>query len=87
MYIIFTFSSGGAVQHQKIDTYREREKKWREQAANLSPGAERDACLTLAQGYANLITILERLETREVAPKRQGLRLHAGLEAAHAAGR
>jgi hypothetical protein len=43
-------------------TYRERERQWQEQAAELPPGRDRDACLALAGGYRNLIAILERLE-------------------------
>ena len=35
-------------------TYRERAKKWREEAETLPPGKERDACMVLAEGYANL---------------------------------
>jgi hypothetical protein len=42
-------------------TYKERERQWRSQAATLSPGPERDACLALADGYANLTAILERM--------------------------
>jgi hypothetical protein len=43
-------------------TYRERERQWRECAAKLPPGPEQDACIALAEGYANLVTILERLD-------------------------
>jgi hypothetical protein len=43
-------------------TYREREKRWREEANSKPNGAERDACLSLANGYANLISIIERIE-------------------------
>ena len=46
------------------NTYQEREQQWRDQAATLSPGPERDACLALADGYANLAAILERLNPR-----------------------
>jgi hypothetical protein len=42
-------------------TYRVRERQWREAAADLSPGPERDACIALAEGYANLVAILGRL--------------------------
>jgi hypothetical protein len=42
--------------------YREREKRWREEANSKPDGAERDACLSLANGYANLISIIERIE-------------------------
>ena len=49
-------------------TYREREKRWREQAAELPPGPDRDGCLALASGYGALIAILDRLD----APPDQG---------------
>ena len=42
--------------------YRERERRWREEANSKPDGAERDACLSLANGYANLISIIERIE-------------------------
>jgi hypothetical protein len=48
--------------HSKATTYQERERRWREFASRLLPGADRDACLTLAEGYANLLAILERLD-------------------------
>jgi hypothetical protein len=44
-------------------TYQERERHWRDEAETLSPGPERDACLALADGYTNLIAILERMNT------------------------
>jgi hypothetical protein len=44
-----------------VAIYREREKQWRESAADLSPGPERDACIALAERYAKLVAILERL--------------------------
>ena len=42
------------------NTYRAREAQWREQAAYLAPGREQQVCLTLAEGYAELITLLGR---------------------------
>jgi hypothetical protein len=41
-------------------TYRERAKKWREEAETLPPGKERDACIGLAEGYANLAALIEK---------------------------
>jgi hypothetical protein len=46
-------------------TYRDKEQSWREKADNLSPGAERDACMKLADGYAALLLLLERLDKDE----------------------
>ncbi len=43
-------------------TYVDRERSWRDQAARLPAGSERDACNVLADGYAHLIRLLERLE-------------------------
>ena len=41
-------------------TYRERAKKWREEAETLPPGKERDACMGLAEGYANLAALIQK---------------------------
>jgi hypothetical protein len=40
--------------------YRERAEKWREEAEALPPGKERDACIGLAEGYANLAALIEK---------------------------
>jgi hypothetical protein len=42
------------------ETYREREAQWRERAAYRAPCREQAVCLALAEGYADLITLLER---------------------------
>jgi len=39
--------------------YRARALKWRAEAEALPPGEERDACLVLADGYANLASLIE----------------------------
>jgi hypothetical protein len=44
---------------------REREAKWRDQAAHWPPGREQQVCLAVAKGYADLITLLGRLAFRE----------------------
>jgi hypothetical protein len=41
--------------------YRERERSWRDKAANLPPGADRDHFTALADGYARIIRLLQRL--------------------------
>jgi hypothetical protein len=41
------------------ETYRTRSRQWREKAEALPPGAERDSCLVLAEGYANLAKVIE----------------------------
>jgi hypothetical protein len=50
----------GAMAYLNAKTYREREAQWREQAAYLPPGREQAVCLALAEGYADLITLLGR---------------------------
>lgn len=47
----------------KLATYQEREREWRERAATLEPGAERDACIALADGYRDLVSLIERVES------------------------
>jgi hypothetical protein len=42
------------------ETYRDRAEKWRKEAEALSPGAERDACMKLADGYATLAALIEK---------------------------
>jgi hypothetical protein len=39
--------------------YRERAEKWRKEAEALPPGKEREACVVLAEGYANLAALIE----------------------------
>jgi hypothetical protein len=48
--------------HMDTATFREREKRWRKEANSKPDGAERDACLSLANGYASLVSIIERIE-------------------------
>ena len=38
--------------------YRERAEQWREAAAGLPPGKERDACLALSEGYERLAELI-----------------------------
>lgn len=42
-----------------VETYRARERKWRQQAEKALSAKERDACLLIADGYANLIAAIE----------------------------
>jgi hypothetical protein len=42
------------------ETYRERSRRWREQADALPPGKERDAYVVLAEGYAGLAELIEK---------------------------
>jgi hypothetical protein len=45
-----------------IGAFRERERRWRLEAECLSPGAERNACISLADGYAYVIDLIEKSE-------------------------
>jgi hypothetical protein len=47
--------------YMQVEKYRERELHWREEAKSKPDGAERDACIALADGYAHLISLIERL--------------------------
>jgi hypothetical protein len=40
--------------------YRERAEKWRKEAEALPPGNERDECVVLSEGYANLAALIEK---------------------------
>jgi hypothetical protein len=39
--------------------YRERAKQWRDKAAGLPEGPERDACVTVAEGYERLAEAID----------------------------
>jgi hypothetical protein len=39
--------------------YRERARQWRDSAAALPPGDTRNAHITLAEGYENLVRLIE----------------------------
>ena len=41
------------------EQYKECAKKWRDKAASLPEGRERDTCVTLAEGYEELAEIIE----------------------------
>jgi hypothetical protein len=41
------------------ETYRERARKWQEEADALPAGKEKDACLVLANGYGDLVRLIE----------------------------
>ena len=42
------------------DAYRVRERQWRKAATALPLGEEREACLSLAEGYARLVRLIEQ---------------------------
>jgi hypothetical protein len=47
------------------ERYRERAKQWRDRAAGLAEGPERDACVVIAEGYENLAEAIDaRTPTR-----------------------
>jgi hypothetical protein len=48
--------------YMEAEKYRERERRWREEAKSRPDGAESDACVALADGYAHLVELIERLD-------------------------
>ena len=47
--------------------YRKRAAQWREHAAQMPAGADRDASLELAEGYARLVELIERANAQVAA--------------------
>ena len=41
------------------ERYRERAKEWRDRAASLPEGHERDVYVVIAEGYEKLVAIIE----------------------------
>ena len=65
-------SSAGDVRKQRFlmpdswdsERYKQRAKEWRDRAASLPEGRERDACVTIAEGYEKLVEIIEAQRPR-----------------------
>ncbi len=55
----------------KLAVYQEREREWRERAASLELGKERDACQALADGYQHLANLIIRVESDQHHPASQ----------------
>jgi hypothetical protein len=53
------------------ENYQNRARMWRQKADSLPIGQERDACLTLADGYANLAVLIEAAELGNIPAKTQ----------------
>jgi hypothetical protein len=47
------------------DTYRERARRWQAEADRFPPGKQREACLMLAEGYTQLLEIIEEMQQRQ----------------------
>lgn len=47
------------------ERYRQRAKQWRAEADALPSGKERDACMVLAVGYANLAMLIDEADMGE----------------------
>jgi len=45
-----------------LERYKERAKEWRDRAASLPEGRERDTCVTIAEGYEKLVEIIEEAQ-------------------------
>jgi hypothetical protein len=54
------------------ENYQARARAWREKADTLPEGRERDACLALAEGYANLADLIEEAEGKQPTQKPDG---------------
>jgi hypothetical protein len=54
----------------KVEKYRNRARMWREKADTLPEGPERDACLALAEGYANLAGLIDKVDGSESCANR-----------------
>jgi hypothetical protein len=50
------------------EVYRQRAKEWQEKADALPAGNEGDTCLTIAQGYARLATLIDQSERPQPTP-------------------
>ena len=46
------------------ETYRVRAVQWRQKAEMQPQGKERDVCLVIAEGYADLAALIERDNTK-----------------------
>ena len=57
-------------EHQDPEAYRQQAKLWQGKADALSHGEERDVCLVIADGYAQLAALIEQ---RAVDGARTGL--------------
>jgi hypothetical protein len=45
------------------ERYKQLAKEWRDRAASLPEGRDRDACVTIAEGYKRLAEIIEAQRT------------------------
>jgi hypothetical protein len=64
---------GDAMPYLDAERYRERECHWRSEACRQPDGAEREACLSIANGYAHLVTLIERIGQEQREPVRPAL--------------
>ena len=51
------------VKRWNAETYRDRARQWRLEADTWPPGHQYDACVALAEGYENLVRLIENSET------------------------
>jgi hypothetical protein len=54
-----------------VDTYRDRTRQWRLEAEKWPPGHQHDACVALAEGYENLVRLIENSGTLTPVPPAQ----------------
>ncbi len=56
-----------------VETYRAREREWRQRAENAPSGKDQDACVLLAEGYANLIAAVIAASSPAKGRRREGV--------------
>jgi hypothetical protein len=54
-----------------VDTYRDRTRQWRLEAEKWPLGHQHDACVALAEGYENLVRLIENSGTLTPVPPAQ----------------
>lgn len=51
-----------------VEIYRQRAKKWQDEAKTVRSDAERTTCLTIAEGYTRLVRLIEQDEALSSPP-------------------
>jgi hypothetical protein len=70
------------VEGWNAETCRDRARQWRLEADKWPPGHQHDACVALAEGYENLMRLIENSGTSTPAPSARR-RLSVSNEAAN----
>jgi hypothetical protein len=59
------------VEGWNAETCRDRARQWRLEADKWPPGHQHDACVALAEGYENLVRLIENSARSTPAPSAQ----------------